>query len=146
MDVTQLFSRKAIPTPASGLPSVQACQRKRVFRPRRGITSAWRHSGVRRGSTEMRLSTNLQIPPCRLERESQMLALHTQIQISYRYERGVPKQNFRCNLSDTKCNRQNKKFDSTTRILLRSQRGSLNGLCHVSFLRDLLRVFCHSGD
>jgi len=71
-----------------------------------------------------------------------MLALHTQIQqISYHYERGAPKQNSRCNLSDAKLNRQNKNVDSTTRILLRSQRGSLNGLCHVSFLRDLLRVF-----
>lgn len=126
IDLTQVFSRKVIPTPASGLPSVQACQRKRVFRPRRGITPAWRHSGWRRGSTDMRLSTNCLIPPCRLERESRMLALHAQIQIyQYRYERRVPKQNSSCNLNVTTCNRQHKKFDFTIRILLRSQRGTL---------------------
>ena len=76
MAMTLTFSRKANPTPASGLPSVQTCQRKRVFRPREGITPAWRHSGVRRGSNEMRLSIQLSIPPCRLEQESRMLALY----------------------------------------------------------------------
>ena len=58
----------------------------------------------------MRLSTQLSILPGQLQRESQMLALQTQIQISYRYERGVPKQTFGYNL-------QRHKTKSTKRVV-----------------------------